>query len=292
MNVHTTIAMPTLFGQALPDNPAQMELLNPNAVIGNNNPPPDDVAVAGPVAAPAVVRLHTPALDGARSNYIYVTAFLADVPVIETVEHATKAANFIEQGRKTIQDLTAERRAQTDPLNAQVEAITEPYRLPAESITGLLDELKRRLKTFTIAEEARRMKEAELAAAIAAEAERVAREAEAAEQQAMLEADCGAVVDVGAAIVGADKAFSNFKKADRAAGRAAKNTKARFNGGFGRAVSMRETETLVLDDAVAAIKAMGVTEKIMEAILSSARDHRKFTGALPAGVRATSERKF
>ena len=291
MNIQT--AAPTLFGEVLPQDPAQLELLNPLAVIGNNNPPADEaIPAVEAVATPAVVKLRTVALDGARSNYLYVTAFLADVPVIETNEHATKAANFIEQGRKTIQDLTAERRAQTDPLNAQIATITEPYRLPTESIQGLLDELKRRLKTFTVAEEARRVKEAEALAAAAAEAERLAREAEAKEKHTMLEADCGAVVDVGAAIVEADKAFGAFKKADRAAGRAAKQTKARFNGGFGRAVSMRETETLILDDAVAAIKAMGVTEKIMEAILSSARDHRKFTGNLPAGVRATSERKF
>jgi hypothetical protein len=212
--------------------------------------------------------------------------------VIENIEHATKAANFIEQGRKTIQDLTAERRAQTDPLNAEIEAITEPYRIPAETIKGLLDELKRRLKTFTDAEEARRAAIAAEAARVAAEAEFHAREAERREQEAMLEADCGVVVDVGAKIVEADKAFNDFKKAGRAAGRAAKATKARFNGGFGRAVGMHTAETLVLDDVTAAIKAMGVTEKIMEAVLSSARDHRKFTGALPAGVRATTERKF
>lgn len=290
MNVQTRIPLPTLFDDTLPVDHAQLELLNPKAVIGDNHPPADEVAETVP--APVAAKVRTVALDGARSNYLFVTAFLAETPVIENIEHATKAANFIEQGRKTIQDLTAERRAQTDPLNAQIEAITEPYRIPAETIKGLLDELKRRLKTFTDAEEARRVKAAEVAAAAAAEAERVAREAEAAEQQAMLEADCGVVVDVGAAIVDADKAFGTFKKLDRAAVRAAKATKARFNGGFGRAVSMRNQEELVLDDVTAAIKAMGVTEKIMEAVLSSARDHRKFTGALPAGVRATTERKF
>jgi hypothetical protein len=55
---------------------------------------------------------------------------------------------------------------------------------------------------------------------------------------------------------------------------------------------MRRTETLVLDDAAAAIAAIGVTDKIKDAILSSARDYRKLHGSLPAGVSAVTERQF
>jgi hypothetical protein len=55
---------------------------------------------------------------------------------------------------------------------------------------------------------------------------------------------------------------------------------------------MRKSETLTVDDAVAAITAMGCTESITAAILSSARAHRKLTGHLPAGVSADTTRKF
>ena len=288
MNMQTTIAerdtARMLFDDAPFDNGEQTELpLNARAVIGSNHPP---------VPVNAEPRPQTVAINGARANYVFVAKFLSDTPVIETTEHATKAANFIEQARKTVQDMEAERRGQVDPLNAQVKTINDDYRLPRESIEGLLAELKRRLKTFDDAEEAKRAAEFERLKLAAEEAERVAREAEAREQEAMLEADCGVITDVGAAIVEADKTFDSFLKSARIVARAKKQLNVRHNGGFGRAVSMRNSETLLLHNAVEAIEAMGVTEAIKEAILTSARAYHKLNGRLPAGVKAETERKY
>jgi hypothetical protein len=294
MNVHVGVApvQTSLPGLASADGD-QFELLHAHAVIGNNHPPEPIEPVAVVPVAPAVdTRVQTAAINSARCNYVFVSEFLRDVPVIETHEHAVKAANFIEQARKTVQDMEAERRGQVDPLNAQVKSINDDYRLPRESIEGLCTEIKRRLKVFTDAEEVRRAAEAERLRLVAEEAERVAREAEAREQQTMLEADCGVITDVAGAIVEADKTFNDFLKTDRAAQRAAKQTKVRLNGGFGRTVSMRPHETLLLHNAVAAIEAMGVTEAIKDAILTSARAYRKLNGHLPAGVKAETERKY
>lgn len=290
MNMQMRLPANTLFGDALPGDPAQYDLLNPAAVIGNNNPPADDEPVA--VAVEVATRVQSIAIDGARNNYIFVAEFLADTPVIENAQHATKAANLIEQALKTVQDMEAERRGQVDPLNASVKAINDDYRLPRESIQGLADELKRRLRTYTVAEEGRRADEADRLRRAAEEAERVAREAEVAEQHAMLEADCGVVVDVGAAIVGADKAFTDFKKADRAAGRAENAITTRFDGGFGRRLSMRNSETLLPEDPYAAILEMGISEKFAEAILTAAREYRKTHKKLPVGITSERERKF
>ena len=226
----------------------QLDLLNPRAVIGDNNPPADEIE---PSAAPADVpaKPQSAAINSARWNYVYVSAFLTETPVIQSVDDANKAANFIEQARKTVQDMEAEWRKQTDPLRVQVDAINADYRLPRESIESLLEELKRRLKTFTDAEEAKRAEEAQLLADMAAQAERIAREAEAAEREAMLEADCGALVDVAGASVHADKTFDAFKRTSRAAQRAGKAIKVKLNGGFDRAVSMRTVETLIVQNA-------------------------------------------
>jgi hypothetical protein len=47
-------------------------------VIGDNHPPADEVAETVP--APVVAKVHTVALDGARSNYLFVTAFWPRLP--------------------------------------------------------------------------------------------------------------------------------------------------------------------------------------------------------------------
>ena len=46
------------------------------------------------------------------------------------------------------------------------------------------------------------------------------------------------------------------------------------------------------EDVAKAIKVMGLTPKITEAILSSARDYRKEFEELPAGINATFERSL
>jgi len=264
MNIHTALAE-----------------LNPRAIIGGNNPPmpinPD---------APSLI-------DRARSFYTILSTFLKSTPVIQTHDDAKQAANFIEQARATIGEIEDTRKSRVGPLNDEVKAINEEYRTPRETIQSLMDEVKRRLKTFADAAEAERRRAAEEARIAAEEAERIAREAEAIEADAKASADVGVCdVNVASAITQADRAFSTFVRAERTATRAENSIPVRLAGGMGRAVSMRSRETLVLDDPCAAITSIGLTEKVKDAILSSARDYRKLHGSLPVGVSAVTERQF
>ena len=55
---------------------------------------------------------------------------------------------------------------------------------------------------------------------------------------------------------------------------------------------MRTVEVLAIENAELAIRAMGLTDKIRDAILSSARDYRREHEELPAGINATFERSL
>jgi hypothetical protein len=258
-------------------------LTNPRAIIGNNQPP--DEIEDRPRALVSI--------DSARDCYTLLQAFLKENPVIERDQDAKKAANFVEQARRTLGTMEDERKLLVSPLNEEVKEINDRYRAPRDCIEKILDELKRRLTAFASVEEAKRKAQAEAARKAAEEAERIAREAEAIESDAKAMADVGICdINVAAAIAQADSTFGQFKKADRAAVRAEASIPVRLNGGFGRAVSMRKSETLILDDAVAAIAAIGLTDTIKDAILSSARAYRKLNGNLPAGVSAVTERQF
>ena len=96
---------------------------------------------------------------------------------------------------------------------------------------------------------------------------------------------------LGAASLDADDAIAAAKRAEREAAVAERDAATvRVGGGWGRVASLRTKETLVVSDAAKAIKAIGMTDKIRDAILSSARDYRKLKGKLPAGIDATTER--
>lgn len=254
---------------------------NPRAVIGGNMPPiPIDVD------APTLI-------DRARSFYAILSAFLKETPVVQSHAEAKLAANYIEQSRATLGELEDARKARVTPLNDEVKAINDEYRGPREALQALMDEIKRRATAFAQVEEARRAAIAEAARIEREEAEQRARDAEAVEADAKASADVGELgVNVAAAITQADKAFATFQRADRTAARAEREIPVRIAGGMGRAVSMRKHETLILNDACAAINAMGLSEGIKDAILSAARAYRKLHGSLPAGVSAEQERKF
>ena len=86
--------------------------------------------------------------------------------------------------------------------------------------------------------------------------------------------------------------MSEFERQSRFAARAEKDTKVKLGGGFGRTATLREVETLHLENYNRAIKAIGPNDKIREAVLSAAREYRKVHGHLPDGVTATTERKL
>lgn len=244
-------------------------------------------------------------IELARETYRGLSAWLADHPVIASHDEAKEAGKWIESVGMSIDELDAERRSKVDPLNAEVKAINDSYRPVREAFIdekqrdpekkrGLLDILKLRLTRFSRAEEQRKAEEAERLRLEAEAAKKAALEAEWAEEDAKAEADLGICdVDVGSAIESADAAFKDFVVADRHAARAERAIPTRIASAYGgRALTMRNKETLILDDAAAALAAIGVTEKIREAIISGARDYRKLNGALPDGVRSEKERRL
>lgn len=245
---------------------------NPRATIGSNNPP-------------------TP-IDDSRSTYKLIAQFLKDNPVVENETTALSANEKLTVGKTTLADLEAARSKEADPLYAEWKATREKYNPAITNMTRVVDEVAARLATFMRSEEQRRQREADEKRREAEEAERAAREAERLEAEARENAAVGEVgVDVAQAIEHADTAFDTFKKTEREATLAEKDANVRFKSRFAaKATTLRTVKTLVLTDAAKALAAMGATEKIKEAILSSARDYRKTNNSLPEGVTETEER--
>ena len=98
---------------------------------------------------------------------------------------------------------------------------------------------------------------------------------------------------MGGAIIEADGAFKDFQKAERAAATAERNVPVRIASIVGgRAVSMRTTEVFIVEDANAAITAMGISDDLRKQIVKDAKRFREATGELPDGVRSTYERSL
>jgi hypothetical protein len=153
--------------------------------------------------------------------------------------------------------------------------------------------LRARLTKYATDVEAARIAEANRLRAEAEAVEAAAREAERLEQDAVACADVGELTDVGAAIQNADEAFKQFGKADRQAAVAERAVPVRLGSVMGKpALSMRTKRVLVVNDAAAAVVAMGCTDKIKLAIVQSAKDFEEAHGELPAGVTETYERSM
>lgn len=237
-------------------------------------------------------------IDLAKVTIDAMSEWMKDNPVIETGEQAKEAKLLCDRAKVSLDEIEDERNKLVRPLNEQVDAINGKYKALHNSdkkrpgtYDRIFAELKARVAAFLVAEEDRRRKEAEEAAAKAAEAERVAREAEAKEKEALENAAAGELdVDVVAVTTEADEAFGEYERQSRFAARAERDTKVKLGGGFGRSASLRTVETLHLDSYNLALKAIGPHPKVEEAILSAAREYRKTHGRLPEGVSATTER--
>jgi hypothetical protein len=246
---------------------------NPRAVIGGNNPP-------GPI-------------DRAREAFGEVSNFLKDTPVVAAEDEARAGAAHIERTRVALAEMESERKALVDPLNAELATINARYRVVRDPLETLLKTLRRRLSDYSAACEAARAAEAERLARDAAEREAAARAAEAAEREAIENAEAGECTDVGAAVEQADASFAAYRRADREAARAARAVPVRFSSVTGgRAQTMRTVEVLTVTDAQAALRVLGVTDEIRDALLSAARKYRKAFGELPNGITARHERSF
>lgn len=219
--------------------------------------------------------------------------WLSSHPVIQTENDAREARPLIDRAKLCIADLENERKGKVIPLNEEVAKINNYYRGPRELLERIYSELSSRLGRYLAAEEARRRAIAEEARRQAEEKERLAREAEKAEAEVIADAEMGVEVDLLAATQEADAAFKDYEKADRVAARAERDSKVRIGGGLtGRALALRSYETLVVENWLAAVTEMGLTDDIRQAICKSARAYRKLRGKLPSGVVAEVEKRL
>lgn len=252
-------------------------------------------------AIPATDRLVSTAdnmpsrIDYAAEAMDELRTFLKGHPVITSQAEAKAGAAVNERTLVALNEARTERETRTRPFRDKLNAIFAAYELVKDkgTLETARSELRKRLTKFATDEENKRLAELARLQAEADEKERLAREAEAAERDAIDDAEQGVESDVGGAIEQADTAFGEFQRADRQAAIAARHVPVRFASVLGgRSRGMRNVEVLVIEDVAKAIKILGLTDKIKDAILSSARDYRKEFEELPAGITATFERSL
>ena len=233
------------------------------------------------------------AAEWALETAAALEAWLNENPVLETDDAARSGKLMFDRAVGCLGDLEAERTALVAPLNEEVKGINEKYRGPRTTLEAVQSILRKRLDAFVCAEEARRIKIAAEARARADEARRIAADAEKVESKAIDEAEHGVLdAGVGAAVAEANRAFADFQKAERELIRKEADIAVRIGGGFRRALSQRTKETLIIEDHKKALADMGITEKIREAILKSAREYRRVFGELPDGIVSHQEKEL
>ena len=244
-----------------------------HADIGHNRPPADIAA--------------------AREAMNALQHFLQETPAILSPSEAREANEFAARTERTLKDMEACRKEQTEPHNLALQGINALYRAVRQPLERALDELLKRLTVYVDREEKKRQAEADRLAEEAAALEAAARAAEAAEKEAIANAALGETTDVAGLIEDADTAFDDFAMAARQAALAQRDVPVRLRSVLGgRARTLHSTEILHVTDAHAALTELGITEAIRTAILSSARAYRKINGRLPAGVVAEKVRSL
>lgn len=220
-------------------------------------------------------------------------AWLRETPVIEREEDAKAGAEHVRRCRSALADMEDERKSRVGPLNDQVKDINGEYRAASSPLERVLETLRDRMTAWAHREEDKRRAEAEAKALEARIAERVALAADAAEREAKEAAGVGEVgVDVAGASITADDAFARANRARRDAARAERDSHVKVGGGIGRAVSLRSKEVLTVTDFMAAVSALGMTERIEAVLVTEARAYRTRHGALPPGITSTTERSI
>ena len=243
---------------------------------------------------PAIIGHNAPpsAIDLAKEEFASIAMFLADITVIQNETDARHANLFKSRASATLKNLDAAMRAESDPPYRRYKAVLEKYKPVTDSLSSLAKQIDSRLAAFMREEQAKRQRIADEARHAQQEAERIAREAERAEREAADNAAVGEIVDIAAAVVDANAKFAEFERASRIAKVADRDAKVRIGGGFGKVATLRTVETLTvanIDAAVLAMQETGLTEKIIDAILTAAREYRKTWGELPKGITRTTE---
>lgn len=232
-------------------------------------------------------------IASAKEAMTELSSWLKEHPVIQTPTEAKDGGAYVERTRIAIAELETERTGKVAPLNKELGEINGSFRAVRDPLERALKELKGRLTKYAADLEAARIAEAERLRREAEAKERAAREAEAREREAIDDAAQGVESDVGGAIAEADQSFGDYRKADKAAAIAERNVPVRIGSVMGgRSLTMRTTRKLVVADAAAAIKVIGLTDEIADAITRAAKKFEDAFGELPAGVVETFERSM
>lgn len=237
-------------------------------------------------ASPATIGHNSSRAIGAAGLVLAdLGAWLSETPVIVSEDEARKGAEHVRRCRSALADMEDERKHRVGPLNDQVRGINDEYRAASRATNLVLDTLSERLTPWYQQEEDKRRAEAEAKQLEARIAERLALAADAAEREAKEAAGVGEVgIDVAGASITADDAFARADRARRDAARAERDSHVKLGGGIGRAVSLRSKETLTITDFNAAITALGLTDRINDAVITEARAYRVRKGELPPGI--------
>lgn len=265
-------------------------------VAPTDNAPPAELVLTDVDAVKAyadAVMATKPSIDAAMAHGPLLKAFIADNPVVQNAEEAQKTYAWIESTRRTLAAMEDERKPRIAPLNAASETVNGPYRPMRKRLEELLEILIDRWNVWDKAERRRREAEAARLRLEAEAAERTAAEAIRVAEEAIANAELGECADVGGAVEHANIVASDAGKIVRVAARAERATHVRVASSLGgKAGSSRKKTVVVIDDWVAAIKAIGLTEKIETAIRQSAEAFEDAHGELPAGTHAETTRSI
>lgn len=232
-------------------------------------------------------------IDAAKEAMAELSEFLKENPVVQSLAEAKQAGGWIERTRIALKAMEDERTEKVAPLNEKLSTINGAYRVVREPLTKLYDLLRARVTTYTRAEEAKRVAEAERLRKEAEEKERIAREKEADEAAAVAGAEVGELTDVGVATIEADAAFLDFSRTNREAQRAERNVNVRIGSVMGgRALAAHTEIVLTIDDPGKLITAMGLSERTAASLRTDARAFFKETGEWPDGITATKQRSI
>jgi hypothetical protein len=246
---------------------------NPREHIGANNPPS--------------------AIDFAKESTTALSDWMKDCPVIATDDDARAAKVLVDRAKSSLESMETERDGLVRPLNTQVREINDRYRSPRTLLEKVRNSLVDRLTDYAKHLEQDRLRKAEEARRAAEIAAQAALEAQQREQAARDDAEQGVCdIDIGEAAAETDQAIAALGRAARTVERAERDTKVRVGGGFGRVMTLRDKEILTVTDWQAAIKEIGLTDRIKEAILTEARNFRNSMGDLPSGISQTFERSL
>lgn len=273
-----------------PEPVADLDQLERDAILAEAAGPDDDELIRQVPVDP------DRELKGAREAYGELNVFMIDNPVIQTPAAAKLLADFVIRSRIALQQLDKERVGKVKPFNDKVDEINAEYNKKTKNPFKLLYDLAcKRLDEYRKTEEKKRQVAAALIAAAAAEAARLAEAAKVAVVEAVDDAAQGAETDVGSMIVQAEAAMADARKLARQSTIADRDAVVRIPSSMGRTVAARTYKDLLvadLDAAILAIRSMGLTEALEEAICTEARKFKATWGELPEGVTENSERRI